>query len=69
MAHPPDDRCESRQRRRPIDHDHPGPVADDEVGLSPLGRAFLDALRDDDRFRDIIADPFGERAALDSDAA
>jgi hypothetical protein len=32
----------------------------EEVGLTTLGAAFIDLLRDDERFRDVIADPFGE---------
>ncbi|HEX5926913.1 MAG TPA: hypothetical protein VFY45_24015 [Baekduia sp.] len=32
----------------------------EELGLTTLGAAFIDLLRDDERFRDVIADPFGE---------
>jgi hypothetical protein len=32
----------------------------DELSLTALGQQFIEALRDDPRFRDVIADPFGE---------
>ncbi|HEU4976431.1 MAG TPA: hypothetical protein VFT50_15160 [Baekduia sp.] len=32
----------------------------DEIGLTPLGRQILEALRDDARFRDVVRDPFGD---------
>lgn len=60
-AHLPD-RCGGRVRR-PSGSDAPegaAATAGEEVRLSPLGQAFIDALRDDDRFRDIIADPWGD---------
>jgi len=59
MAHRRDDRCGTRLRR-----DQPGaePHVPEtgELGLTGLGAAFIDLLRDDERFRDVIDDPFGE---------
>lgn len=60
-AHLPD-RCGGRVRR-PSGTDPAetaAVAAGEEVRLSSLGQAFIDALRDDERFRDIIADPFGD---------
>jgi hypothetical protein len=55
------DRCGTRHRRQTPEHDVcPLPDGQDVVGLTPLGHALLDALRDDPRYRDIIADPFGD---------
>jgi transposase len=60
-AHHPD-RCGGRVRRPSVPEpaEAPAVAAREEVRLSSLGQAFIDALRDDDRFRDIIADPWGE---------
>jgi hypothetical protein len=56
------DRCGTRFRRAAPDLEPPTPVTDgDEVSLTPLGQQFIDALREDERFRDIIADPFGDQ--------
>jgi hypothetical protein len=54
------DRCGARFRR---DKPEPEPhVPEGEsLGLTTLGEAFIEALRDDERFRDVIADPFGEQ--------
>jgi hypothetical protein len=59
MAPRPDDRCGARLRR---DKTNPEPHVPEteELGLTGLGAAFIDLLRDDERFRDLIADPFGE---------
>jgi hypothetical protein len=60
MASRPDDRCGARFRRATPDFD-PTPVTEsDEISLTTLGQQFIEALRDDPRFRDVIADPFGE---------
>jgi len=32
----------------------------EELGLTALGQAFVEALREDPRYRDLIADPFGD---------
>jgi hypothetical protein len=63
MAPRRDDLCGARLRRAAGD---PEPVhlpESDALGLTDLGQAFLDALRDDERFRDVIADPFGEHGS------
>ena len=62
MAHRRDDRCGARVRRDKSDkNDHEPHVPETgELGLTGLGAAFIDLLRDDERFRDVIADPFGE---------
>ncbi|MES1193566.1 MAG: hypothetical protein ABUM26_04525 [Solirubrobacterales bacterium] len=31
-----------------------------ELGLTNLGAAFIELLREDERFREVIADPFDE---------
>jgi hypothetical protein len=60
MAPRRDDRCGSRFRR-PIPDLEPSPVQEaDELSLTSLGQQFIEALRDDPRFRDVIADPFGD---------
>jgi hypothetical protein len=60
MAPRRNDRCGARFRRAVPDLD-PLPVhEDEELSLTALGQAFIEALRDDERFRDVIADPFGE---------
>jgi hypothetical protein len=60
MASRRDDRCGARFRRAAPDFE-PSPVDDgDDLALTSLGQQFLEALRDDPRFRDVIADPFGE---------
>lgn len=65
MSFPPE-RCGGRGHRptAPID-DAVAVTAGDEVVLSPLGQAFIDALRDDERFRDIIDDPFGDHGPVE----
>jgi hypothetical protein len=59
MAPRRDDRCGARFRRA-VPEAEPHIPETQEVGLSTLGQAFIEALRDDERFRDVIADPFGE---------
>jgi hypothetical protein len=53
-------RCGARFRR---DKSEPEPhVPESEpLSLTKAGEAFIEALRDDERFRDVIADPFGEQ--------
>jgi hypothetical protein len=59
MAPRRDDRCGARLRRDKTDIEPHMPETE-ELGLTTLGAAFIDLLRDDARFRDVIADPFGE---------
>jgi hypothetical protein len=59
MAHRRDDRCGARLRRDKTDTEPHVPETK-ELGLTSLGSVFIDLLRDDERFRDVIADPFGE---------
>jgi len=59
MAPRRDDRCGARLRRDKTDLEPHMPDTE-ELGLTTLGAAFIDLLRDDERFRDVIADPFGE---------
>jgi hypothetical protein len=59
MAPGSDDRCGARFRRHPPERDTHLPETQ-PLGLTSLGAALLDALREDERFRDIIADPFGD---------
>jgi hypothetical protein len=60
MASGRDDRCGARFRRAAPDIE-PSPVTEtDELALTSLGQQFIEALRDDPRFRDVIADPFEE---------
>jgi hypothetical protein len=58
-----EDWCGARFRRG----GHPSPQDSEphvpesqELGLTTLGAALIEALRDDERFRDVIEDPFGE---------
>jgi hypothetical protein len=60
MAPRRDDRCGSRFRRGTSD-DEPHVPETEALGLTGLGEAFIDALKDDERFRDVFADPFGEQ--------
>lgn len=39
------------------------------LGLTPTGRALMDLLREDERFRDVLADPYGETGAPPAAAA
>jgi hypothetical protein len=59
MAPRRDDRCGARLRRDKTDIEPHMPESE-ELGLTSLGAAFIDLLREDERFRDVIADPFGE---------
>lgn len=54
------ERCGARLRRGDPDTEPHLPETE-ELGLTASGEAFLDLLRDDERFRDVIADPFGEQ--------
>jgi hypothetical protein len=60
MAPRRDDRCGARFRRKTQESEQPHVPETQELGLTTLGEAFIDALRHDERFRDVIADPFGE---------
>jgi hypothetical protein len=55
-----DDRCGSRHRRGSAD-DEPHVPETEALGLTGLGEAFIDALKEDERFREVFADPFGEK--------
>lgn len=59
MAPRRDERCGARFRR--AHHElEPHVPETQELGLTSLGEAFIEALRNDERFADVIADPFGE---------
>jgi hypothetical protein len=62
MAPRRDHACGARFRRDKTAEAEPEPHVPEteELGLTGLGAAFIDLLRDDERFRDVIADPFGE---------
>jgi hypothetical protein len=60
MMAPRDERCGARFRRQTPESEQPHVPETQELGLTTLGEAFIDALRNDERFRDVIADPFGE---------
>jgi len=64
MVMPPSrkDRCGVRLHRHGADRDVCPAHDEDALGLTPLGHALLEALRDDPRYREIIADPFGDDA-------
>jgi hypothetical protein len=55
-----DERCGARFRRATPEPDHEPEVVQeaDELSLTSLGQQFIEALREDPRFRDVIADPF-----------
>jgi hypothetical protein len=57
--------CGARFRRAALDLEPSPVVEDDDVALTPLGAAFMDALRQDERYRDIMADPFGEHGTVE----
>jgi hypothetical protein len=59
MATRREERCGARRRRAFHEAAEPHVPETSELGLTSLGEAFIDALRDDERFRDVIADPFG----------
>jgi hypothetical protein len=54
------DRCGTRTRRPAPESDGCRVPDGQEVGLTPQGRAMLDALRDDPRYAEILADPWGD---------
>ncbi|HEY6759453.1 MAG TPA: hypothetical protein VI318_08185 [Baekduia sp.] len=59
MTSPPrDPRCGARFRRKTPEAELPHVPETQELGLTSLGEAFIDALRHDERFRDVLADPF-----------
>jgi hypothetical protein len=53
------DRCGGRFRR-PHPDDEPHVPETQELGLTGLGAAFIEALKHDERFAEVIADPFGD---------
>ena len=63
MATRRDERCGARFRRAFTDAAEPHVPETSELGLTSLGEAFIDALRDDERFREMIADPFDDPGA------
>jgi hypothetical protein len=59
MATRRDEQCGARFRRAfPDTAAEPHVPETSDLGLTTLGEAFIEALRDDERFRDVIADPF-----------
>lgn len=54
------DRCGARFRR-PTPEEEPHVPETQELGLTGLGEAFIEALKHDERFTDVFADPFGEQ--------
>jgi hypothetical protein len=64
MAPGREDRCGARFRRAHHELEPHVPESED-LGLTPLGQAFIEALRHDERFRDVIADPFGSSGPPD----
>ncbi|HET6507242.1 MAG TPA: hypothetical protein VFG42_10665 [Baekduia sp.] len=54
------DRCGARSRRGNPD-DEPHVPETQELGLTGLGEAFIEALKHDERFSEVFADPFGEK--------
>jgi hypothetical protein len=55
-----DENCGARFRRGTAD-DEPHVPETEALGLTGLGEAFIDALKEDERFREVIADPFREK--------
>jgi DNA-binding HxlR family transcriptional regulator len=54
------DRCGTRFRRR-TPEDEPHVPETQELGLTGLGEALIEALKHDERFSEVIADPFGDK--------
>ncbi len=54
------DRCGGRFRR-PAPEDELHVPETQELGLTGLGESFIEALKHDERFRDVFADPFGDK--------
>jgi DNA-binding HxlR family transcriptional regulator len=54
------DRCGTRFRRQ-TPEDEPHVPETQELGLTGLGEALIEALKHDERFSEVIADPFGEQ--------
>lgn len=62
MASRRKDRCGGRFRRRnPEDEAEPHVPETQELGLTGLGESFIEALKHDERFSEVFADPFGEK--------
>jgi hypothetical protein len=56
-----DESCGGRTYRRTLGGEGHVPMAESkDINLTSLGAAMLEALREDDRFRAIIDDPFGD---------
>jgi DNA-binding HxlR family transcriptional regulator len=53
------DPCGARFRRRTLE-DEPHVPETQELGLTGLGEDLIEALKHDERFREVFADPFGE---------
>jgi hypothetical protein len=56
-----DDCCGARFRRAVPDTEPAHLSESEDLSLTNLGQAFIEALREDERFRDVIADPFGDQ--------
>lgn len=60
MASRRKDRCGARFRRRNPEEEPHVPETQ-ELGLTGLGETFIEALKQDERFQEVFADPFGEQ--------
>lgn len=62
MASRRKDRCGARFRRRTSENEtEPHVPETQELGLTGLGETLIEALKHDERFSEVIADPFGEK--------